>query len=108
MPRVKAGLSFLSQDLPHPLVERWKIVLDHVPNDFQVDAKVLMHDDISKSGGQSPHLSRVFRPEVRRQRTASLAYDHQVMHNPGLKKILTCQSLGCASLDDHRRGLPCV
>ena len=53
------GLSFLRQDFPHPVFELRRIVLDHIPNDFQVDAKVLMHDDISGSTIAGPVRRRL-------------------------------------------------
>ena len=52
-----------------------------------------MYDDVSESSGQEPHLIRVFCPELRRSCTASLAHDHQVMHNPSLKEFFIFQSL---------------
>lgn len=54
----------MTQDVLYPLFERRQIAFDHIPDNSQVDAKVLVHDDISKPSGQGPDLSRVFRPEV--------------------------------------------
>jgi hypothetical protein len=44
---------FLSQDFLHPLLERRKIALDHIPDNYQVNAKVLMHDDISEPAAKA-------------------------------------------------------
>ena len=113
--RVSQDSSFPNHDFLYSLFARRKIPLDHIPEYDQIDPKVLRHDDIFEPSRQDPHGSWLFPPKIRRQRSASLADDHQMMNDPGLKEFFTRQSFLPADrilldpiklLQEHHRAAP--
>lgn len=61
-----AKIVFQGKDFLDCLFESGKIAFDHLPDNFHVDAKVLMHNDVSEAGGQSSNFSGVLCTETRR------------------------------------------
>jgi len=86
--RVWGRLRVLGEDDSDPLFEVRQIMIEHVPDDIQVDAEVFMDQDVTKAGGQGPDLGGVLGSEVRGQCTTGFADDHQVMDDPGLDEFI--------------------
>jgi serine/threonine protein kinase len=81
--------STLRQRIENPFnlcLQRRHMLLDGLPNNLLIDAKVIMHQNVSHPRDLAPWNGRVTVPDGRVNGAHRFANNHQVMHHPDLNQ----------------------